>query len=147
MKKILPLLALSTLLLLGKTVEPKVMRAQNDEHRQHYSNSSHRHSVEDEIISSTAEASSQISIMVSLQAISEVTSGEYHGTARMSYLDNNRMDITQDIAQGDGEHLRTLLSMMKIPADAKNLEKIQSHFDELIYLSHNDFLNKLQTLI
>jgi len=144
MKKILPLLALSTLLLLGKTVEPKVMRAQNDDD---YSHSSHRHSVEDEILSTTTEASAEVSMRISTEASSEITSGEHHGTARMSYLDNNRMDITQDIAQGDGEHLRTLLSMMKIPSDAKNLEKIQKSFDKLIYLSHNDFLNKLQTLI
>jgi len=120
------------------------MRAQNDDD---YSHSSHRHSVEDEILSTTTEASAEVSLQISTEASSEITSGEHHGIARISYLDNNRMDITQDIAQGDGEHLRTLLSMMKIPADAKNLEKIQSHFDELIYLSHNDFLNKLQTLI
>jgi len=144
MKKILPLLALSTLLLLGKTVEPKVMRAHNDDD---YSHSSHRHSVEDEILSTTTEATAEVSLQISTEASSEITSGEHHGIARISYLDNNRMDITQDIAQGDGEHLRTLLSMMEIPADAKNLEKIQEHFDELIYLSHNDFLNKIQTLI
>jgi len=145
MKKILPLLTLSTLLLLGKTVEPKVMRAHNDDD---YSNSSPRHSMGDKIISSTADVSSEATTAIISHAITEVSSTrENDESDRISYLDNNRMDITQDIAQGDGEHLRTLLSMMKIPTDAKNLEKIQSHFDELIYLSHNDFLNKLQTLI
>jgi len=146
MKKILPLLTLSTLLLLGKSVEPKVMRAYNDNYHEYYSHSSHR-DIEDEIISSTAEASSEATTAISLHATTEITSKEHQETTKMSYLDNNRMDITQDIAQGDGEHLQTLLSMMEIPADAKNLEKIQEHFDELIYLSHNDFLNKLQTLI
>ena len=110
-------------------------------------------------MSSTAEASSEISIEAtskdmsdmsieaSLDGTSEVTSGENYGTARMSYLDDNRIQITQDIAQGQGEYLTTLLTMLEIPNNEKNLEKIQKSFDELIYLSHNDFLNKLQTLI
>jgi len=143
MKKILPLLTLSTLLLLGKTVEPKVMGAQNDES---YSHSSDR-DIEEEILSTTSEASAEISMRISTEASSEITSGEHHGRARMSYLDNNRIQITQDIAKGQGEYLSTLLIMLKLPNDEKSLEKIQKHFDELIYLSHNDFLNKLQTLI
>ena len=146
MKKIILLLTLSSLLLLGKSLEPKVMRAQND-HHQHYENSSHMHDTQDEIISSTAEASSEVSVVVSLQVTSKITSGENDGPARMSYLDNNRIQITQDIAQGQGEYLRTLLHMMNIQTNEKNLGKIQKSFDELIYLSHNDFLKKLKTLI
>ena len=147
MQKIILFLAFSTTLLLAKAPEPKVFRSYDNEHQEHYSNSSHMHDDEDQIISSTAEASSEISVGISLQATSEATSGEHQGSARMSYLDDNRVQITQDIAQGKGEYLTTLLTMLEIPSNEKNLEKIQKSFDELIYLSHNDFLNKLQTLI
>ena len=151
MQKIILLLSLSTLLLLGKEFEPNDMRTQNNNHQQNYDNSSHVHNTEDRIISSTVEASSEISVGLTIQGLSEITSeatsGKGHGTARMSFLDNNRIQITQDIAQGHGEHLDTLLHMMNIQNDEKNLEKIQKSFDELIYLSHNDFLTKLKTII
>ena len=148
MQKIILFLTLTTSLLLTKSIKPKVMRAQNNNHHEcYYSNSSHIHNAEDEILSSTVEASSEISIEISLQGTTELTSEKHHGTARMSYLDNNRIQITEDIARGEGEYLTTLLTMLEIPTNEKNLKKIQKRFNELIYLSHNDFLNKLQTII
>ena len=140
---ILPFLLCS--LLTAKTVETKEMKAKD--YAKHYDRSSNINSTEDKVISSTAEASAQITIMVTLQASSEVTSGRHSGTATMSFLDNNRLEITEEIAQGEGEHLETLLSMMKLKNDKKSLKKIQNHFDEFIYLSHNEFLDKLKVLI
>jgi len=145
MNKKLLILPLLCSLLTAQTVKPKEMRT--TDYTKHYDNSSNIDSTEDKVISSTAEASAQITIMVTLQASSEMTSGRHGGTATMSFLDNNRIQITEEIAKGEGEHLETLLSMMKLKKDEKSLEKIQTHFDELIYLSHNDFLDKLESLV
>ncbi|CAA6817551.1 MAG: Unknown protein [uncultured Sulfurovum sp.] len=142
MHKIILALVLSSVLLLGKAIEPKVMRASDGHHRQYYSNSYHTHDREEQLISSTAEISSVISI----EGTSQITSRQHHSPARLSYLDNNRIDIIQNIAKGQGEHLSTLLTMMNISNDKKKLEKIQKSFEKLIYLSHNDFLNKLKEL-
>lgn len=134
-------------LLLAETVQPHVMHAQGTKHQHHYEQSIPRESTEDKVISSTAEVSAQITIMVTLQATSEMTSGRHNGTASMSFLNNNRIQITEEIARGEGEHLETLLTMMELKRDKKSLEKIQRHFDELIYLGHNDFLDKLENLV
>jgi hypothetical protein len=149
MHKTLLFLFLGTAILFAKSVEPKVMRAQNNNHhepRPHhsedYSHSSNHNNRDEEILSSSVEISSELSLVVS----TEMTSEEHDNSARMSFLDNNRIQITQNIAQGHGEYLTTLLKMMNLPNDKKSLEKIQENFDKLIYLSHNDFLNKLQTI-
>jgi hypothetical protein len=152
MKTILFLLALTPLLLLAKTINPKIMHAKDRNHHEHYSHSSNHRDTEDEILSSTADATAQITVTISLQisteALSEATSeGGHHSTVRLSYLDNNRIQITEDIAKGEGEYLETLLSMMHLSQDKKSLKKIQNNFDELIYLSHNDFLDKLESLV
>lgn len=142
MHKIILPLVLGSVLLLGKAVEPKVMRASDRGHHQNYSNSSHVHDRNERVLSSTAEVSSVISI----EGISQITSHGHHGRARMSYLDNNRVEITQNIAEGQGEHLSTLLTMMNISSDKEKLEKIQKSFDELVYLSHSDFLDRLEEI-
>ena len=145
-KKLLILPFLLGSLLSAKTVETKDMRAKD--YTKHYNTSSNVESTEDKVISSTAEASAQITIMVTLQGTSEMTSGKHAGTtATMSFLDNNRIEITEEIAQGKGEHLETLLSMMKLKKNQTSLTNIQTHFNELIYLSQNDFLEKLKTLV
>ena len=152
MKTLLFLLALTPLLLLAKTINPKIMHAKDRDYHEHYSHSSNHRDTEDEILSSSADATAQISVTISLQisteALSEATSeGGHHSTVRLSYLDNNRIQITEDIAKGEGEYLETLLSMMHLRRDKKSLKKIQNNFDELIYLSHNDFLDKLESLV
>jgi len=153
MKTLLFLLVLTPLLLVAKTVKPKVMHAHDREYQNHYSHSSNHRDTEDEILSSSADATAQITVTISLQisteALSELTSegGGHQGTARLSYLDNNRIQITEDIAKGEGEYLETLLSMMHLNQDKKSLKKIQNNFDELIYLNPNDFLDKLESLV
>jgi len=153
MKTILFLLALTPILLVAKTIKPKVMHAQDRDYHAHYSHSSNHRDTEDEILSSSADATAQISVTITLQisteALSEATSegGGHHSNARLSYLDNNRIQITEDIAKGEGEYLETLLSMMHLRQDKKSLKKIQKSFDELIYLSHKDFLDKLESLV
>jgi len=145
MNKKLLLLPLFCSLLTAQTVETKNMQAKDYE--KHYEKSSNVDSTEERVISSSAEASAQITIMVTIQASSEAISGRDGGNATMSFLDNNRMQITEEMAKGEGEHLETLLSMMKLKKNAKSLENIQLHFNQLIYLSHNDFLDKLSTLV
>ena len=153
MKTILFLLTLAPLLLVAKTVKPKVMHAQNrDNYHRHYSHSSNHRDQKEEVLSSSAEATGQITVTITLQisteALSEVTSeGGHHSTARLSYLDNNRVQITEDIAKGEGEYLQTLLSMMNLNQDEASLKRIQKNFDALIYLSPNNFLNKLESLV
>jgi len=147
MNKKLLFIAFLCSLLSAETVTSKEMRAHDTNYSKNYENSSNKETTKDSVISSTADASAQITIMVTLQVISEVTSGRSENKATISFLDNNRIEITEDIAQGEGEHLETLLSMMKLEKNEKNLKKIQNNFENLIYLSHNDFLNKLTTLI
>ena len=154
MHNILLFLLIATSVLSAKTVEPKVMRAQsnnnhphNNHHNEDYDNSSHAHDREDDILSSSVEASSEITVMVTIEASSEATSETHQGNARLSYLDDNRVQITQNIAQGHGEYLSTLLQMMNLSTDDKSLEKIQKNFDNLVYLSHPDFLDKLEAII
>jgi hypothetical protein len=153
MKTLLFLLALTPLLLVAKTVKPKIMQAQDRDYRQHYSNSSNHRDRQEDILSSSADATAQISVTISLQisteALSEATSegGGGHSTVRLSYLDNNRIQITEDIAKGEGEYLETLLSMMHLRQDAQSLQTIQKHFEAFIYLNHNDFLDKLESLV
>jgi len=147
MNKKLLLIPFLCSLLSAETVKSKEMRAHDTNYSKNYDNSSNIETTEDRVISSTADASAQITIMITLQAISEVTSGRSNNMATMSFLDNNRIQITEEIAEGEGEHLETLLTMMKLDKNEENLKKIQNNFENLIYLSHNDFLNKLTTLI
>jgi hypothetical protein len=147
MNKKLLLIPFLCSLLSAETVKSKEMRAHDTNYSKNYENSSNIKTTEDRVISSTAEASAQITIMVTLEVVSQVTSGRNNNTATMSFLDNNRIEITEEIAQGEGEHLETLLTMMKLEKNERNLKKIQNNFENLIYLSHNDFLNKLTTLI
>lgn len=146
MKKTLLLIPFICSLLSAQTVKSKDMHAHDSNYQNNYNNSSNRRTTEDRVISSTAEASGQITLVVTLQVISEVTSGKNHNMATMSFLDNNRIQITEDIAKGEGEHLQTLLTIMELNHNTENLKKIQNNFEELIYLTHNDFLNKLATL-
>lgn len=153
MKTLLFLLALTPLLLVAKTVKPKVMHAQDREYHRHYSHSSNHRDTKEEILSSSADATAQISVTISLQistdVLCEVTSegGSGHSTVRLSYLDNNRIQITEDMAKGEGEYLETLLSMMNLPQDTQSLQTIQKHFEAFIYLNPNDFLDKLESLV
>jgi len=147
MNKKLLLIPFLCSLLSAETVKSKEMRAHDTNYSKNYENSSNIETTEDRVISSTADASAQITIMITLQAVSEVTSGRSNNMATMSFLDNNRIQITEEIAEGEGEHLETLLTMMKLDKNEENLKKIQNNFENLIYLSHNDFLNKLTTLI
>ena len=147
--KFLPLILLIIPILIeAKKVDSKVMHAQDRRAPDSYSRSSNHRDRGDEILCSTTEASGQIIFMIAVQATSEITSGEHpHSSARLSYLDNNRVEITEDIAKGEGEHLETLLSMIKPDYNKKSLITIQENFDKLIYLNHNEFLDKIESLV
>lgn len=147
MKKMLILLPLVSSFIFAQTVKSKEMRAEDKPYAKNYENSSNIKTTEDRVISSTAEASAQITVTVTLQITSEMTSGKTNNIATISFLDNNRMQITEDIAKGEGEHLETLLSMMNLPSNHESLVNIQNHLENLIYLSHNNFLTTLKTLV
>ena len=140
MKKPLLILTILPLMLLAKSMEPKVMHAQ-DRDKGRYEESSHR-DTQDEILSSSAEITVQISTVIS----TEMTESDYQNNARLSYLKNNRIEITKDLAQGEGEHLETLLTMMKLETSNNFLRKIQTNFETLISLSHQEFLNRLESM-
>lgn len=144
MYRILLIIALLTSLL---TAKPKVFRAQDTKHHDNYHTSSSIENTQERVISSSAEASAQITVVITIQATSEMTSGSYHDEATLSFLDNNRIQITQEIAKGEGEYLITLLTMMKLKKEKKSLKNLQDNFEDLIYLTHDDFLNKLKTLV
>ncbi len=151
MKNLILLLLFTTFYINAKTVKPKIMHGQ-DYHREYEHSSRDRHYRDGDILCSTSEGTVEISVDISIELSSEVTTeitsgGRHHGTARLSYLDNNRIEIIEDIAKGEGEYLETLLSLMNLKKDKDSLNKIQSNFDELIYLSHNDFLDKIELLL
>ena len=149
MKKRLLLLPLTLSLLTAGTIQPKVMGAR-DSHR-HYDRSSSRHhsNRQDDVLSSTFEATAQISLLVSSEASSEATShgGGRRGNARIvHFLNENRIDITTDMAKGEGEYLTTLLQIMKLKKDPLTLSRIQTNFNQFIELNPNDFLVKLKEI-
>jgi len=146
MYKKLLLLPIFSSFLLAQTVKPKVMHAQDTKNYEHNYNNS-QNTTEDKVISSTAEASAEITVVITLQVSTEMISQTNRSAATLSYLDNNRIQITEELAQGEGEYLETLLSMMELKNNRENLEKLQNNFDDLIYLSHNDFLNKVKSLV
>ena len=143
------LLLIVPLLLSANRVKPKVMHAQDRRgYQNNYSNSSNHRDRGEEIFCSTTEASGEIVFMIALQATSQITSEEQYTNARLSYLDNNRVEITEDIAKGEGEHLETLLSMIKPDYNKeKSLIILQENFSELSYLNHHDFIKKIEELI
>jgi len=142
MKKIFIILTTFSILLLAKSVEPKVMHAQ-DRHENRYEESSTYRDTQDEILSSSAEITVQISTIVS----TEMTESDYQNNAHLSYLKKNRIEITEDIAKGEGEHLETLLVMMQLEKTDTFLTKIQSNFETLINLDHQKFLNRLKLIV
>lgn len=117
----------------------------DDDYQEQYDHSSNRESTEDRVISSTAEASAEITIVSTIEGISEITSQTHNDHATMSFLDNNRLQITEDIAHGEGEHLETLLSLMEMEHDEGFLSKLQKKLPTLIDLQHKDFLVALKT--
>jgi hypothetical protein len=149
MRKLPLLLLIIPLLLPAKRVKPKVMHAQNQrDYHDSYAHSSNQQDRGEEIFCSTTEASGEIVFMIALQTTSEITSEEQYTNSRLSYLDHNRIEITEDIAKGEGEHLETLLSMIKPNYNKKkSLTILQKNFSELSYLNHHDFLKRIETLI
>jgi hypothetical protein len=148
MKKILFLiLPLTISLLTASKFEPKVIKAR-DGHRQYDRSSRHNHnSGRNDILSSTSEASSEISVGISCEATSQATSHNRHSNAHIAhFLQENRIDITTDMAKGEGEYITTLLHIMNLKKDSSTLGKIQTNFDQFIDLDADDFLVKLKDI-
>jgi hypothetical protein len=103
---------------------------------------------------STIDASIQISIQLTsiafTEASSNITSNQQRrreeNSSELSFLKDNREKITRDISQGGGEHLVTLLNIMRLKRDKKSLAKIQSNFDKFLVLEDREFLSKLKSI-
>jgi len=148
MKNLPLLLLILPLFLQANRVKPKVMHAQDRRgYHDSYSHSSNHRDTGEEILCGTTEASGEVIVIIAIQATSQATSEEDYGNARLSYLDANRVEVTEDIAKGEGEHLETLLSMIRPDYNKKILITLQENFEELIYLSHHDFLERVEQLI
>jgi len=140
----------------AKDIEPKVIRAYDAPRVTHRRVSRARNTQED-IILSTIDASSEISVQItsamSLEASTEATSNEPQTRrarkrhySELKFLKNNRTQITQNISQGKGEYLSTLLNIMNIKQTPSTLIKIQSNFDILSSLNNELFLSKLKKI-
>ncbi len=112
------------------------------------------HNRNDTMFLSTIEASSeatiQITSVVSLEVSTEATSGTPHQRSRnyseLEFLKKNRFKITEDISNGEGEYLLTLMKMMNLKKDSITLSKIQSNFKNLLALENEAFLSELRMI-
>jgi len=154
MKTIIIILSILITSTCAKSINSKVIRAHDG-----YRSGGHtsyrgggRH--QDDILLSTIDATSEISVQVtsavSLEASTQATSqSPQRGRIRrrnysqIKFLQDNRVQITQNISQGRGEHLITLLNIMNIKQDTNTLIKIQSNFENLLILKDENFLSKL----
>jgi len=154
MKTIIIILSILITSTSAKNINSKVIRA-HDGYRSS-GNTSYRGGGrhQDDILLSTIDATSEISVQVtsavSLEASTQATSqSPQRGRVRrrnysqIKFLQDNRVQITQNISQGRGEHLITLLNMMNIKQDTNTLTKIQSNFENLLTLKDEQFLSKL----
>ncbi|HHD81426.1 MAG TPA: DUF3015 domain-containing protein [Campylobacterales bacterium] len=153
MKTILIILSVLIMTTTAKNINSKVIRAhdgyRSSGHTTHRGGGRHQ----DDILLSTIDATSQISVQVtsvlSLEASTQATSQEpqnrrrHRNYSQIKFLKNNRVQITQDISKGNGEYLITLLNMMNIKQDTHTLSKIQSNFETLFALEDEKFLSKL----
>jgi hypothetical protein len=138
------LLLLSNLWLYAKTIKPKTMHARD--HHRYYNRSNTVH--HNNPLLSTMESSVEITSVISCEASTQATTEQRdHGNAHISnFLEENRIEISRDIAQAQGEHLQTLLSMMQLSRNESYLLSLQSNFESLIYLDTQQFLKRLRTI-
>ncbi len=103
---------------------------------------------------STIDATTQMSVQVTSIAFTEASSNatsnqpqrRRENYSELKFLKDNRDKITKDISQGGGEHLNTLLDIMKLKKDSMSLAKIQSNFDVLLISDNKEFLSKLKKI-
>ena len=137
-------------IIIAQTITPRVIRGHDGYRSRGHSGGS----MQESMGLSTIDASSEISIQVTSISLTEASS---HATSNrpqqrrrnyseLKFLKDNRVKITKDISQGSGEHLFTLLDMMKLKRDSNNLSKIQSNFEKLLVLDNKEFLFKLKKI-
>jgi len=64
----------------------------------------------------------------------------------INFIEENRIEISQDMAQAKGEHLTTLLKMLDLQHSKTHLIAIQSEFETLSSLSSNELLIQLKAM-
>ena len=134
------------LAILAGTIKPRIIHAHDNVYR--------RDSLGMSSIDASLQASVEITSIATLEGTSQATSGRGGQLPRdraryykpISFLENNRDIIMEDISKGEGEHLTTLLKLMKLKRDSKSLSKIQMNFNTLLTLNSIDFLYKLEKL-
>ncbi len=157
MRKIFILLAILSNFILADKIKPRVIHVHDNVYRNSggYSRSYRRDSLGISSIEASSQATVDVISIATLEGTSQAISGEKRETptkdrARyyksISFLKNNRDTIMEDISKGNGEHLATLLKLMKLKRDSKSLSKIQMNFNTLLTLNGIDFIYKLENL-
>ncbi len=157
MGKIIILAILSNMILAGK-IKPRVIHVHDNVYRGSSGGGYSRGYRRDSFGMSSIDASSQVTIEVTsiatLEGSSQATSGRGGGVPRgkpkyykpITFLKNNRDIIMEDISKGDGEHIITLLKLMKLKRDNNSLSKIQKNFNTLLTLDTINFIYQLEKL-
>ena len=160
MRKIFILLAILSNFILAGKIKPRVIHAHDNVYRGSsgggYNGGYRRDSLGMSSIDASFQATVEITSIATLEGTSQATSGGGRGEVprrdraryykSISFLTNNRDVIMEDISKGDGEHLTTLLKLMKLKRDSKSLSKIQMNFNTLLTLNSIDFIYKLEKL-
>ena len=159
MRKIFILLAILSNFILAGKIKPRVIHAHDNVYRGSsgggYNGGYRRDSLGMSSIDASFQATVEITSIATLEGTSQATSGGRGEVPRrdraryykpISFLKNNRDVIMEDISKGDGEHLATLLKLMKLKRDSKSLSKIQMNFNTLLTLNSSDFIYKLEKL-
>ncbi|HHH20166.1 MAG TPA: DUF3015 domain-containing protein [Campylobacterales bacterium] len=147
MHKILLLIPLLLSTAQTGTIKPQTVEARDHRHYDRSVRGGSRHG--DSLLISTFEATAQISSILLSEASSQATTygnqAPHHRRA-IHFIEENRIEISQDMARGDGEHLSTLLTMLDLDHDAPRLLAIQSDFDALSQLDSAELLTQLKAM-
>lgn len=109
----------------------------------------------DNPIGISTQATVGVSTIATSEGTSQSTSGRGgRGVPRsrpryykpITFLKKNRDIIMEDVSKGEGEHLTTLLKLLKLKRDSSSLSKIQKNFNSLLTLNSIDFIYKLEKL-
>ncbi len=159
MRKIFILLAILSNFILADTIKPRVIHVHDNVYRNSnidYGRSYRRDSLGISSIDASCQATVDVISIATLEGTSQATSGGREEVQRrrdraryykpITFLKNNRGIIMEDISKGEGEHLATLLKLIKLNINNKNLSKIQTNFNTLLTLNDIDFIYKLKKL-
>ena len=146
MYKLLLLLPFLISTLPAGTIKPRTMEARDHRpYERSVCSSRHR----DNMLLSTLEATTEISSILLIEASSQATTQRSYSPNdpyAINFIEENRIEISQDMARAKGEHLTTLLKMLNLQYDETHLMATQSKFETLSSLSSNELLTQLKAM-